>query len=162
MRPSNGTTALRNRWRTFAFATREEQTRRVNGSERELWPAPAAEGLWGRDHTLAEKNSSGRCLATVWFQPFWEQDEQTRWRAHDDIAPASKRMSSPDDSEARMSVTRRTMETGEKVYLTETGDKEMPHLITPIEWLQRVGRMISNGSIRSPSVQADRPGLIEP
>lgn len=72
-------------------------------------------------------------LRRVWVQQFWVQDEQIHWRSNDAIPPASKLISSPYDSQARMSIKRSTMWTGYKVHLTETCDDDTPHLILHVE-----------------------------
>jgi transposase len=72
-------------------------------------------------------------LRRVWVQQFWVQDRQIRWRPNDAIPPASKLTSSPSDHQARMSITRRTVWTGDNVHLTETCDDHTPHLIIHVE-----------------------------
>jgi transposase len=72
-------------------------------------------------------------LRQVWLQQFWMQDDQLRWRANDNIPPASRLISSPYDPEARMSIKRSTIWTGYKVHVTETCDEETPHLLLHVE-----------------------------
>lgn len=72
-------------------------------------------------------------LRQVWLQQFMIQDEQLKWRSADDLPPASLLINSPYDVEARFSKKRKTEWTGYKVHLSESCDKELPHLIVNVE-----------------------------
>ena len=72
-------------------------------------------------------------LRQVWIQQFSVQEEQIRWRSHDNIPPASRFISSPYDTQAHLSVKRDTVWTGYKAHLTETCDDGLPHLIIHVE-----------------------------
>ena len=86
---------------------------------RHLMGLPAVEGL--RQMWLQH---SDRCtepgLATL------------RWRATAEQPPASQRLQSPYDSEARSSTKGHTQWVGYKVHLTETCDAGSPDLITQV------------------------------
>ena len=72
-------------------------------------------------------------LRRVWVQQFLIEDGQVRWRANENIAPASILISSPYDPQAHLSVKRSTVWTGYKVHVTETCDEELPHLLIHVE-----------------------------
>lgn len=55
-----------------------------------------------------------------------------RWREEGAIPPATKLINSPSDPEARFGKKRTTMWTGYNVHLTETGEENLPPLITPV------------------------------
>lgn len=56
-----------------------------------------------------------------------------RWRAAQDLPPASRLIQSPYDPDARFATKRETEWTGYKVHLTETCDPGEPHLIVHVE-----------------------------
>jgi len=72
-------------------------------------------------------------LRRVWIQQYVIDDGQMRWRKSEELPPGSLLICSPYDSEARYSKKRTTEWTGYKAHLTETCDKDQPHLITQIE-----------------------------
>jgi transposase len=79
------------------------------------------------------------CLAIVapeWLrahsQPEWIEGT-IRWRSSEDIPPAARYIGSPYDVEAHYSKKRSTTWVGYKVHLTETCEKDGPHLITHVE-----------------------------
>jgi len=82
---------------------------------------------WLRDVPAVE------VLRRVWVQQFLVVDDQVRWRANDNIPPASILISSPYDQEAHLSIKRSTVWTGYKVHVTETCDEELPHLLIHVE-----------------------------
>jgi transposase len=55
------------------------------------------------------------------------------WRSSEDIPPAALYIGSPYDTEAHYSKKRSTTWVGYKVHLTETCEKDSPHLITHVE-----------------------------
>lgn len=72
-------------------------------------------------------------LRQVWVQQFHAPDGPVRWRAAEDVPPATRMISSPYDTEARYGKKRETEWTGYKVHLTETCDEGLPELITNVE-----------------------------
>lgn len=80
-------------------------------------------------------------LRQVWLQHFYlepltgegSETLQVRWRDEKDLPPGKLRINSPYDVEARYSVKGQTTWTGYKVYLTETCDEDLPHLIVNVE-----------------------------
>jgi transposase len=72
-------------------------------------------------------------LRQVWLQQFYVVAEALRWRAAEDLPPASLMICSPYDAEARYSQKRQTEWTGYKVHLTETCDEDTPHVITDVQ-----------------------------
>jgi transposase len=72
-------------------------------------------------------------LRCVWIQQFSRCDQVVKWRAAEDLPPASLLISSPHDVEARYSRKRSTEWTGYKVHVSEMCDADMPHLITDVE-----------------------------
>jgi transposase len=63
---------------------------------------------------------------------YWIEDGQLRWREADSIPPATLFINSPYDPEAHLGKKRRTLWTGYKVPLTETGEPTLPHLIVHV------------------------------
>lgn len=74
-------------------------------------------------------------LRRVWLQQYYGPIEPVRWRSEEDLPPASLRINSPHDLEARYGVKRQTFWVGYKSHLTETCDDgdERPDLITNVE-----------------------------
>jgi len=77
-------------------------------------------------------------LRQAWVQQFYWQEGVLSLRRDDGtgLPPASIRLVSPYDVEARNSAKRETCWTGYKVHVTETCDLDMPRLITQIETTQ--------------------------
>ena len=73
-------------------------------------------------------------LRQVWLQQYYApQDEGApRWRTGDDVPPASQRINSPHDVDARYTYKRSSSWIGYKAHLTETCDPDAPHLITHV------------------------------
>jgi transposase len=71
-------------------------------------------------------------LRQIWLQNYFYEDGQLRWRSNEDIPPPARYISSPYDREARYSKKRSTTWVGYKVHLTETCEKDSPHLITHV------------------------------
>jgi transposase len=71
-------------------------------------------------------------LRQIWVQNYFYEDGQLRWRSNEDIPPPARYISSPYDREARYSKKRSTTWVGYKVHLTETCEKDSPHLITHV------------------------------
>jgi transposase len=67
-------------------------------------------------------------LRRVWIQNYTWIDGKLRWRSSEDIPPAARYIGSPYDVEAHYSKKRSTTWVGYKVHLTETCEKESPHL----------------------------------
>jgi transposase len=72
-------------------------------------------------------------LRRVWIQNYTWIDGKIRWRSSEDIPPAARYIGSPYDVEAHYSKKRSTTWVGYKVHLTETCEKDEPHLITHVE-----------------------------
>lgn len=69
----------------------------------------------------------------VWVQNYQWSEGQLSWRSAEHIPPAAVYISSPYDLEAHYSKKRTTSWVGFKVHLTETCEKDTPHLITHVE-----------------------------
>jgi transposase len=72
-------------------------------------------------------------LRQVWVQNYLWIEGTIRWRSSEDIPPAARYIGSPYDVEAHYSKKRSTTWVGYKVHLTETCEKDGPHLITHVE-----------------------------
>ena len=72
-------------------------------------------------------------LRQVWVQNYMWIEGTIRWRSSEDIPPAARYIGSPYDVEAHYSKKRSTTWVGYKVHLTETCEKDGPHLITHVE-----------------------------
>jgi transposase len=72
-------------------------------------------------------------LRRVWLQNYWWDGTQLQWRAADNIPPAARFISSPYDPEAHYARKHTTQWVGYKVYITETCEDDLPHLITHID-----------------------------
>jgi len=72
-------------------------------------------------------------LRQVWVQNYTWIEEKISWRSSEDIPPAARYIGSPYDTEAHYSKKRSTTWVGFKVHLTETCEKDAPHLITHVE-----------------------------
>ena len=73
-------------------------------------------------------------LRQIWIQNYYQEGETIAWRKEDNIPPASVRIASPFDLEARFSAKRdKIFWLGYKVHLTETCDPDTPNLITQVE-----------------------------
>jgi transposase len=72
-------------------------------------------------------------IRQVWVQNYSWIEGKIRWRSSEDIPPASRYIGSPYDVEAHYSKKRSTTWVGYKVHLTETCEKDEPHLITHVE-----------------------------
>ena len=72
-------------------------------------------------------------MRQIWVQQYVHQDEVLRWRTNKETPPATVRIVSPFDFEARQAKKRDTRWLGYKVHLTETCDLDQPKLITHVE-----------------------------
>lgn len=72
-------------------------------------------------------------LRRVWVQNYQWTNGKLIWRSSEDIPPAAQYISSPYDLDAHYSKKRTTSWVGFKVHLTETCEKDSPHLITHVE-----------------------------
>jgi transposase len=73
-------------------------------------------------------------LRRVWvLQYYTDEDNQTRWRRKGNTPPGERILTSPHDTDARLSQKRGSQWIGYKVHLTETCDEDSPHLITHVE-----------------------------
>lgn len=72
-------------------------------------------------------------LRKVWVQNYQRVNTVVRWRASEDLPPASRYISSPYDEEAHYSKKRSTQWEGYKVHLTETCEAHLPLIVTHVE-----------------------------
>jgi transposase len=72
-------------------------------------------------------------MRRIWVQQYVFQDEVLRWRKNKETPPATVRIVSPFDVEARQAKKRDTRWLGYKVHLTETCAPDQPRLITNVE-----------------------------
>ena len=72
-------------------------------------------------------------LRQVWVQNYTWTEGKITWRSSEDIPPASRYIGSPYDTDAHYSKKRSSTWVGFKVHLTETCEKDAPHLITHVE-----------------------------
>jgi transposase len=73
-------------------------------------------------------------LRRVWvLQYYTDEDDQTRWRRKGNTPPGERILTSPYDTDVRLSKKRGSQWTGYKVHLTETCDDDTPHLVTHVE-----------------------------
>ncbi len=72
-------------------------------------------------------------LRRVWVQNYQGSEGELGWRSSENIPPAGLYISSPYDLDAHYSKKRTTSWVGFKVHLTETCEKDNPHLITHVE-----------------------------
>ncbi len=72
-------------------------------------------------------------LQRVWVQNYQCSEGELSWRSSENIPPAGLYISSPYDLDAHYSKKRTTSWVGFKVHLTETCEKDSPHLITHVE-----------------------------
>jgi transposase len=73
-------------------------------------------------------------LRRVWvLQYYTDEDDQTRWRRKGNTPPGERILTSPYDTDVRLSKKRGSSWVGYKVHLTETCDDDTPHLVTHVE-----------------------------
>lgn len=72
-------------------------------------------------------------LRRVWVQNYQWSEGKLSWRSSEELPPAALYISSPYDLDAHYSKKRATSWVGFKVHLTETCEKDGPHLITHVE-----------------------------
>lgn len=93
-------------------------------------------------------------LRQVGEQQYAWQSGQFRWRNQDDLPPSGERRASPYEPDARYGMKRDVGWVGYKVHLTETGDEEMPHLMTQVETAPATaGDILARASIQSTLAQ---------
>ncbi|HRI93910.1 MAG TPA: IS1182 family transposase [Accumulibacter sp.] len=73
-------------------------------------------------------------LRRVWVLQFYtDEDDLTRWRRKGNTPPGERIVTSPHDTDARLSKKRGKPWVGYKVHLTESCDDDKPHLVTHVE-----------------------------
>lgn len=72
-------------------------------------------------------------LRQVWLQNYAPSVEDTLIFREQDHPPAGRFVSSPFDGDAKLGVKYSTSWVGYKVYLTESCDEDLPHLVTNVE-----------------------------
>ena len=86
------------------------------------------------EHTWLQNMPAVITLWRVWVQQYgYDEDGEYQWRSNKETPPATRRIVSPYDVEARQGVKRETKWLGYKVRLTETYDWEAPKLTTHVE-----------------------------
>lgn len=97
-------------------------------------------------------------LRQVWVQNYQRVDDIVRWRASQDLPPASCSISSPYDKEAHYAKKRSTQWEGYKVHLTETCEADQPLIVTHVE---TTSAPISDEAMTATiHTQLDRKGLL--
>ena len=71
-------------------------------------------------------------LQRIWLHNYVWVEGQLCWRSNEDLPPGKQFINSPYDPEARYGKKRETRWTGYKVHITETCEKDSPHLITHV------------------------------
>jgi transposase len=105
----------------------------------ELGEQIGRDGIELLTRVYAEQPELGRLpqveiLRRVWVLQFYtDEDDQTRWRRKGNTPPGERILTSPYDTDARMSKKRGSSWSGYKVHLTETCDDDTPHLVTHVE-----------------------------
>jgi transposase len=94
-----------------------------------LWHMMKQSSAW----TWLREVPAVETLRQVWLQQFYVEDDIVRWRKKADRPPATKRIASPYDTEARWATKRSTHWCGYKAHLTETCEEDQPLLITNVE-----------------------------
>jgi Transposase DDE domain len=124
------------------YASRMESYRLPSGQadRQALARAMGADGYWLLEALWASATPAWlrsveavEGLRQIWLQQFVIDNGQVGWRDGDDLPPASRRINSPYDREARYGTKRSTTWIGAKVHLTETCDADTPHLVTQVE-----------------------------
>jgi len=85
------------------------------------------------DHGWLAAIPAVETMRRIWVQQYVYQDGVLRWRTYKELPPATIRIVSPFDVEARKAKKRDTRWLGYKVHLTETCDPDQPRLITHVE-----------------------------
>lgn len=71
-------------------------------------------------------------LDQAWQQQYQRDGEEVRWREGKDLPPSRDRLASPYDTHARYGVKRGAGWCGYKIHVSETCDRDAPHLITHV------------------------------
>ena len=85
------------------------------------------------DHLWLREVPAVASLRRVWIQNYGWDGTQLQWREADNIPPAARFLSSPDDPEAPYARKHTTQWVGYKVHITEPCEDDLPHLITHAE-----------------------------
>lgn len=124
------------------YAVRLEDSRLPCGEEdRQAWAQSVGQDGSELLSALFDPNAASwlrevpavEILRRVWVQNYQWTDGKLSWRSSEDIPPAARYISSPYDLDAHYSKKRTTSWVGFKVHLTETCEKDSPHLITHVE-----------------------------
>ncbi len=107
---------------------REQYANQVGKDGRTLLDALQAPGTEGWMKTLPAVTP----LRQIWEQQFEPQDQGGCWRQQPAF-PASQRINSPYDLDARYGKKNSTLWVGYKVHFTQTCDEDAPQLITHVE-----------------------------
>ncbi len=124
------------------YGVRLEDWRLPSGEEdRQAWAQSVGQDGCSLLHALFESDTPSwlvevpavEILRRVWLQNYQWSEGQLGWRSWENIPPAALYISSPYDLDAHYSKKRTTSWVGFKVHLTETCEKDSPHLITHVE-----------------------------
>lgn len=124
------------------YGIRREDSRLPSGEEeRQVWAE-----LVGQDGSLLltalfapgapswlREMPAANILRRVWVHNDPWAEGKLRWRSAENLPPAALYISSPYDRDAHYSKKRTTSWVGFKVHLTETCEKDSPHLITHVD-----------------------------
>ncbi len=107
----------------------------------ELGEQIGRDGIYLLTHVYAKTSQPELRLLTqvevlhrVWvLQYYQDENDQTHWRRKGNLPPGEHILTSPYDTDARLSKKRESIRVGYKVHLTETHDDDKPHLITHVE-----------------------------
>ena len=90
--------------------------------------------IWGKPELVELRNLVAvDILRQVWIQQYYWQNAQIRWRAEAETPPATLRILSPYDLDARGAKKRNQPWFGYRVHFTETCDEDQPRLITDVQ-----------------------------
>jgi transposase len=121
------------------YSLRAEQSRLPTGTKaRETFVAQVGKDgfrlleLLAKEQIALLKLEKVEILRQVWQQHYTlsDEDDEVRWRQGRETFRAAESIESPYDREAKYSRKEVTKWTGYKVYLSETCDEDLPHLIT--------------------------------
>jgi transposase len=109
--------------------------------ERDAWiEAVAEDGIHlltsiyqAESHRWLREVPAVQILRQVWLHQFYYRDNRWQLRSSADLAPSAIRFDSPYDPQVHYSTKRQMHWTGYKVHLSETCEKDAPHLITNVE-----------------------------
>ena len=130
--PAHWTERYSKRWEDYRLPKTEAE--RVALAEQ-----VGRDGLWlmmvmfGTDApTWLRQIPAVQTLRQIWLQNYYQTDGVVHWRRAGNLPPSGKAICSPFDTQARFNIKRQTEWTGYKLHLTETCDRDAPHLIVEV------------------------------